>query len=53
MWATLEIVAWVISAIIFGWMLWDAIQVSRTHSEESLISSREGVDELFADRKEG
>jgi hypothetical protein len=43
----LEIAAWVISAGLGGWMLFDAIGVSRSYDEEFLTTSVEGTDELF------
>jgi hypothetical protein len=43
----LEIAAWVISAGLGGWMLLDAIRVSRDYDEEFLTTSVEGTDELF------
>jgi hypothetical protein len=47
MWDALGWAAWVISALIFAWILWDFFKVNKTYSEEVLLSSREGVDELF------
>ena len=43
----LEIAAWVISAGLGGWMLFDAIGVSRSYDEEFLTTSVEGTDELL------
>jgi hypothetical protein len=43
----LETAAWIISAVLLGWMLLDAIKVSRTYDEEFLTTSVEGTDELF------
>jgi hypothetical protein len=43
----LEIAAWVISAALGGWMVLDAIRVSRDYDEEFLTTSVEGTDELF------
>jgi hypothetical protein len=43
----LEWAAWIISAGLGAWMLWDAITVSRTYDEEFLTTSVEGTDELF------
>ena len=51
MWTVLEWAAWIVSGLLFGWMVFDAYVVGRDHSEDVLLSSREGVDELFADRK--
>jgi hypothetical protein len=47
-WQTLGWAAWVISFGIFAWMAWDFFLVNRTYNEDVLLSSREGVDELFA-----
>jgi hypothetical protein len=43
----LEWAAWVISAGLGAWMLFDAIGVSRRYDEEFLTTSVEGTDELF------
>jgi hypothetical protein len=43
----LEIAAWVISAGLGAWMLFDAVGVSRRYDEEFLTTSVEGTDELF------
>ena len=43
----LEIAAWVISAGLGAWMLFDAVTVSRRYDEEFLTTSVEGTDELF------
>jgi hypothetical protein len=51
MWDVLEWAAWIASALLFGWMIWDAYKVGQNYSEELLLSSREGVDELFAEKK--
>lgn len=49
-WGFLGPVSWAVSAIIFLWLLGDFVRVNREYSEESLLSSREGVDELFANQ---
>lgn len=41
--------AWAISAALLAWMLWDFMSVNRKFTNDVLISSREGVDELFPD----
>jgi hypothetical protein len=43
----LEWAAWVISAVLAAWMLFDTIKVGREHDEEFLTTSVEGTDELF------
>jgi hypothetical protein len=43
----LEWSAWIISAGLGGWMVYDAIKVSRAHDEEFLTTSVEGTDELL------
>jgi hypothetical protein len=43
----LQWAAWVISAGLGAWMLFDAIGVSRRYDEEFLTTSVEGTDELF------
>ncbi len=47
MWAISGWVAWVLSAVIFIWLVWDFVRVNLKYSEDVLLSSREGVDELF------
>lgn len=42
-----EILAWIISAALAAWMVFDAVKVSREHSEEFLTTSVEGTDELL------
>ena len=52
-WQILEYAAWAVSALILLWMVADAWKVGRQFSEETLLSSKEGVDDLFgADHKE-
>jgi hypothetical protein len=51
MWDALEWIAWAISAAIFIWMFHDAWRVDRDYSEDILLSSREGVDELIPEKK--
>ena len=49
MWASLGWIAWALSAVLILWMVWDFLKVNRSFGEDVLLSSREGVDELFAD----
>jgi hypothetical protein len=49
MWGWLGTAAWVASALLFLWMVWDFLRVNKDFGEDVLLSSREGVDELFAD----
>lgn len=49
MWDFLGTAAWLISAAIFLWLAWDFFVVNKQTSEELLLSSREGVDELFSE----
>jgi hypothetical protein len=54
MWSVLEWIAWALSAVMLLWMVLDAWKVGQNYSEEQLLSSREGVDDLFAhDQKKG
>ena len=53
MWEILGPAAWVISAAIFLWLAFDFVRVNVKYSEDFLLSSREGVDELFTDHKNG
>lgn len=53
-WQILEYVAWALSALMLLWMVRDAWKVGQQYSEEQLLSSKEGVDELFSgDQKRG
>jgi hypothetical protein len=53
-WQILEYAAWAASALILLWMVADAWKVGTQFSEETLLSSKEGVDELFtAEQKRG
>ena len=53
-WSILEWIAWALSALMLLWMVLDAWMVGKQFSEEALLSSREGVDDLFAhDPKKG
>jgi len=47
MWEISGFVAWALSAIVLGWLIFDFFKVNIKYSENVLISSREGVDELF------
>ena len=47
MWTILEYAAWAVSAVILLWMLADAVRVNREFDEDTLMSSKEGVDELL------
>jgi len=49
MWAYLGWAAWIASGLLFLWMAWDFFAVNKDFSEDVLLSSREGVDELFAE----
>lgn len=52
-WQVMEWAAWILSAVLAGWMVLDAIKVGREYSEGVLLSSREGVDDLFGEGKKG
>lgn len=43
----LEGAAWVISAVLAAWMVFDAVRLSREYDEEFLTTSIEGTDELL------
>ena len=51
MWDLLEWIAWAVSALIFIWMVYDAWRVGQNNSEDVLLSSREGIDELLPEKK--
>ncbi len=42
-----EYLAWIISALLAAWMVFDAVKVSREHDEDFLTTSVEGTDELL------
>lgn len=46
-WDILGYIAWAIAAAMAIWMVTDAIRVQREYSEDFLMSSREGADELL------
>jgi hypothetical protein len=53
-WQILEWIAWALSALMLLWMVIDAWKVGSRYSEAQLLSSREGVDDLFShDQKKG
>jgi hypothetical protein len=39
---------WFVSAAVFAWILWDFFKINVKYGEDTLLSSKEGVDELFA-----
>lgn len=41
-WVLLSNAAWIISILLFGWMIMDAIAVGKQYQEDFLMSSREG-----------
>jgi hypothetical protein len=49
MWQALGWAAWAVSGAIFVWMAWDFFRINGAYGEDVLLSSREGVDELFAE----
>ena len=52
MWQISGWIAWGLAVAIFGWLVWDFFRVNTTYDESVLLSSREGIDELFASEKE-
>jgi hypothetical protein len=48
-WQISEWAAWIVSALLLLWMVVDAYRTGQNYSEETLMSSREGVDDLFGD----
>jgi hypothetical protein len=53
MWEMSGWIAWGLSAIIFLWLAYDFFVVNKQFDENVLLSSREGVDELFPSDKDG
>ncbi len=49
-WTGLEYAAWIISFLLFAWMLMDFMRVNRDYSEDLLTSSREGEIEAISER---
>jgi hypothetical protein len=43
----LEWAAWIISAVLGVWMVYDLLKTGRVYDEEFLTTSVEGTDELF------
>ena len=50
MWNLVANAAWLISAILVVWMLWDWFKVDTTHAEADLTSSREGEIEAISEK---
>ncbi len=48
----LELAAWVISAVLVAWMVFDSVKVSREYPEDYLIS-RTDIDEVEFDEARG
>jgi hypothetical protein len=46
-WDWVQAAAWLVSIVLLGWMVLDAIRTSQKYSEDVLASSQEGVDELL------
>ncbi|MGD9988103.1 hypothetical protein [Pseudonocardia sp.] len=42
----LNLLAWVLSAVIAAWLVYDVVRVARTHDEEDLINAAEMFDDL-------
>jgi hypothetical protein len=51
--AGLELVAWILSAVIAGWLVFDVVRVARTHDERLLINAVESIDGPGAARDAG
>jgi hypothetical protein len=50
MWNIITLSAWIISAVLAVWMLYDWIKTDRSYSEAELTSSREGEIEAVAEK---
>jgi hypothetical protein len=50
MWVASGWIAWIVSIAIFLWLIVDFFRTNARYSEEQLLSSREGVDELFPEQ---
>ncbi|GEL23447.1 hypothetical protein PSU4_24010 [Pseudonocardia sulfidoxydans NBRC 16205] len=42
----LNLLAWVVSAVIAAWLIHDVVRVSRNHDEKDLINAAEMFDDL-------
>ncbi|RTL70361.1 MAG: hypothetical protein EKK42_02315 [Pseudonocardiaceae bacterium] len=42
----LNLLAWVLSALIAAWLIYDVVRVARTHDEKDLINAAEMFDDL-------
>ena len=42
-WDLLELAAWLLSALVAGWLLYDAVMTSRRYSEEFLTHTLEDL----------
>jgi hypothetical protein len=49
---TLNLIAWLLSALIAGWLIFDMARVARAYDEEQLISIPETFDADPAGEKE-
>lgn len=47
MWTILEYLAWAGAAALLVSMIVDALRVEREYDEDTLLSSKEGIDELI------
>ena len=52
-WDIFSYAAWILSAGLLLWIVVDAIKVSKEHSEDYLLSSREGEDVLMEEAHHG
>ncbi len=50
MWVVSGWVAWIVSGAIFIWLIADFVRTNIRFGEAQLLSSREGVDELFSEQ---
>ena len=49
MWKLFEYGSWIVSGLILGGLLLDAIKVGKEYDEEFLLSAAEGEDEIVAE----
>ncbi|MHC1559990.1 hypothetical protein ACR9E3_13620 [Actinomycetospora sp. C-140] len=43
--AVVELIAWVLSALIAGWLVLDMLKVGRRHDEASLVNAPDPLDD--------
>jgi hypothetical protein len=50
MWQIIAYLAWIISAVLVAWMIYDWMRTDSSYSESDLTSSREGEIEAISEK---